>query len=356
MSKPAFFRLGTFSRDAGAPYVGMLVGDRVIAIEALAAHFPRDTDVPSTMQAVLSDWQQSFDGLQRAATAIAATAASTLMSQSRLLSELHVHAPVPRPGTVYCSGANYKKHVVDLIIAHQDQAETHGMTLERKRAWAMQKMDERALNGTPFIFIKPQSTVTGPFDPIVVPFDALKPDWELELGVVIGRRARRVSKEHALEYVAGYTVVNDITLREKVFRSKSDSPELGMDFTTSKGAPTFLPMGPYLVPAAFVSDPQKLRITLKLNGDIMQDEETSDMIFTVARLIEYLSHGVELQPGDVICTGSPAGNGMHYNRFIRDGDVLEGSIAGASVDLGSQRNPCILERRSVTSPTASPSP
>ena len=251
---------------------------------------------------------------------------------------------MPKPGTIYCSGANYKKHVVDLIIAHQDQAATQGMSLEQKRAWGMNLMDERARTGTPFIFIKPQSALTGPFDSIIVPFDAEKPDWELELGVVIGRPARRVPKERALDYVAGYTVVNDITLREKVFRKKTDSPELGMDFTISKGAPSFLPMGPYLVPAAFVRDPQQLHVTLKLNGQVMQDEETSDMIFTVARLIEYLSQGVELQPGDVICTGSPAGNGMHYNRFIRDGDVLEGSIKGPAVDLGTQRNPCVAER------------
>lgn len=340
MSDTGFFRLGTFSSEARAPYAGMLVGDRVIAVDALGAY----ARVPGAMQDLLSDWQQSFEALQRAAAAIATGEASTLMSQSRPLSELRVHAPVPRPGTIYCSGANYKKHVVDLIIAHQDQAETQTMTLEEKRAWGMKLMDERARTGTPFIFIKPLSTLTGPFDPVVVPFDAVKPDWELELGVVIGRRARRVPKERALDHVAGYTVVNDITLREKVFRKKSDSPELGMDFTTSKGAPTFLPMGPYLVPAAFVGDPQQLRLTLKLNGEIMQNEETSDMIFTVARLIEYLSHGVELQPGDVICTGSPAGNGMHYNRFIREGDMLEGSISGSGVELGTQRNPCVLER------------
>jgi 2,4-diketo-3-deoxy-L-fuconate hydrolase len=217
------------------------------------------------------------------------------------------------------------------------------MTVEQKRAWGMKLMDERAANGTPFIFIKPQSSVTGPFDPIIVPHDAKKPDWELELAVVIGRRARRVSTNQALDYIAGYTVVNDVTLREKVFRRKTDSPELGMDFAMSKGAPSFLPMGPYLVPAVFAGDPQKLRVTLKLNGKVMQDEETSDMIFSVARLIEYLSANVELRPGDVICTGSPAGNGMHYGRFIQDGDVLEGSITGPVSDLGTQRNPCVLE-------------
>jgi 2-keto-4-pentenoate hydratase/2-oxohepta-3-ene-1,7-dioic acid hydratase in catechol pathway len=256
------------------------------------------------------------------------------------LQQLRVHAPIPKPGTVYCSGANYKKHVAELIVAHQNDERTRGMSLDEKRAWALSLMDRRAESGTPFIFVKPQSSVTGPFDRIAVPEVREKPDWELELAVVIGRRARRVSREHALEYVAGYTIANDITLREKVFRGKTDSPELGMDFVLSKGAPGFLPLGPYLVPAAFVPDPQKLRLTLKLNGKVMQDEDTSDMIFTVARLIEYLSVGVELQPGDVICTGSPAGNGMHYGRFLQEGDELEGSITG----LGVQRNRCFLDR------------
>jgi 2,4-diketo-3-deoxy-L-fuconate hydrolase len=323
MSDTMPFKLGTFSAGSAPPFVGCLVGDRVLPLEA------------ATMLDLLADWERNFDAISR------------LVGQApagRPLGELRVHAPIPKPGTIYCSGANYKKHVVELIIAHQDQSQTQGMSLEQRREWGMRLMDERAATGTPFIFIKPQSSVTGPFDTVIVPHDAKKPDWELELGVVIGRRARRVPRERALDYVAGYTIVNDITLREKVFRRKSDSPELGMDFAMSKGAPTFLPMGPYLVPAAFVGDPQKLRLTLKLNGQVMQDEETSDMIFDVARLIEYISAGVELQPGDVICTGSPAGNGIHYNRFIQEGDVLEGTITGPSVDLGIQRNPCTIER------------
>lgn len=307
----------------------------MIAIEAI---FPC-----ATLLDVLDDWQSRFAILSDVASGLVASPSSQLAHQLRPLSELTVHAPIPQPRTIYCSGANYKKHVVELIVAHQEQAETQGMSLEQKRARGMQLMDERAANGTPFIFIKPQSAVTGPFDPVIVPQDAKKPDWELELGVVIGRRTRRVSRDRALDYVAGYTVVNDITLRERVFRRKSDSPELGMDFTVSKGAPGFLPMGPLLAPAAFVGDPQQLRVTLKLNGKVMQDESTSDMIFTVAHLIEYLSGGVELQPGDVICTGSPAGNGMHYGRFIQEGDVLEGSITGPLLGLGTQRNPCRLE-------------
>lgn len=333
MSHAPTFSLGTFSLPGSSPFVGLVIDAQVIDLRELGAPF----SACATMLDVLEHWDRNFDSLRQASTAA--------RGKGRALKELHVHAPVPKPGTIYCSGANYKKHVVDLIIAHQERAETQSMTQEQKRAWGMRMMDERAASGTPFIFIKPQSSVTGPFDPIVVPYDAKKPDWELELGVVIGRRARRVSRERALDYVAGYTVVNDITLREKVFRRKTDSPELGMDFAMCKGAPSFLPMGPYLVPAVFVGDPQRLHLTLKLNGQVMQDEETTDMIFTVARLVEYLSASVELQPGDLICTGSPAGNGMHYNRFIQEGDVLEGSITGAMMSLGTQRNPCTVESR-----------
>jgi len=342
--QPTPFKLGTFSIAGCRPFAGLVLDNRVIALSALRTFGGASSlRLGETILEVLAQWESNFAALQDIVFEMINGRSPELQRHSCALDQVHVHAPIPEPRTLYCSGANYKKHVVDLIIAHQDQAATLGMTLETKRAWGMKLMDERAAHGTPFIFIKPQSTVTGPFDPIIVPYDARKPDWELELAVVIGKHARRVARDRALDYVAGYTVVNDITLREKVFRRTTDSPELGMDFALSKGAPSFLPMGPYLVPAAFAGDPQKLRLTLKLNGMVMQDEGTSDMIFTVARLIEYLSASVELQPGDVLCTGSPAGNGMHFGRFIQGGDVLEGNISGPMIDLGTQRNPCLQE-------------
>ena len=166
---------------------------------------------------------------------------------------------------------------------------------------------------------------------------ATQPDWELELAVIIGKPARHVRRENALDYVAGYTIVNDITNRDLVFRKDAGTWE--RTGSRPKASPGYLPIGPYLVPAAFVADPQNLQITLKLNGQMMQDESTADMIFGVARIIEYLSKHVQLWPGDLIATGSPAGNGTHYNRFLKPGDVMEGSITG----LGTQRNPCIAE-------------
>jgi 2,4-didehydro-3-deoxy-L-rhamnonate hydrolase len=338
--KQSFF-LGTFSTAGCRPFPGLVLNDQVIALYAFKSlsTIPGALEVArcETLLELLDRWDLHFPALQEVAYLLAGNGEGWKL---RPISELTVHAPLPEPRTIYCSGANYKKHVVDLIVAHQEQAETQGMSAEQKRAWGMKLMDERAATGTPFIFIKPQSAVVGPFDPVIVPPDARKPDWELELAVVIGRRARRVPRTSSLDYVAGYTVVNDITIREKVFRRKSDSPELGMDFTVSKGAPSFLPMGPFLVPAAFTGDPQQLRLKLTLNGQIMQDESTADMIFTVAHLVEYLSAHVELQPGDLICTGSPAGNGMHYGRFIEDGDLLEGSIESSSLKFGTQKNLC----------------
>jgi 2-keto-4-pentenoate hydratase/2-oxohepta-3-ene-1,7-dioic acid hydratase in catechol pathway len=335
------FKLGTFSIAGCSAFPGMVVGERVLSLHAVASYLGRSgrqLEGYGSMQSLLSHWEHDFPLLEEVAEALEHARAPDLVLSSAPLAALCVGAPLPEPRHVYCSGANYKKHVVQLIVA-QVSDETQGMGAEERRAFGERKMDDRARKGTPFFFLKSQSAVTGPFDPIVLPIDAEQPDWELELAVVIGRSARRVSRERALDYVAGYTIANDITRRERVNRKQGDAREMGMDWIASKCAPTFLPLGPYIIPAAFIGDPQSLRITLKLNGATMQDESTSDMIFGVARLLEHLSAIVELQPGDVICTGSPAGNGAHYGRFLRPGDVLEGSISG----LGAQRNVCTRE-------------
>jgi 2,4-didehydro-3-deoxy-L-rhamnonate hydrolase len=153
--------------------------------------------------------------------------------------------------------------------------------------------------------------------------------------VVIDRPAFHVPRAAAHDYIAGYTICNDITNRELVHRQ--DLKAIGSDWVMGKSLPGYLPMGPYLVPSAFVPTPQDVRITLKLNREVKQDESTADMIFDIPQLIEYLSSRIRLWPGDLLLTGSPSGNGSHYNRFLRPGDVLEGSITG----LGAQRNLCV---------------
>lgn len=337
------FRLGTFSCAGGPAFPGMVVDERVVSLHAVSqslAAAGRPLLGWDSMLSLLSSWDHDWPLLVEAAEALTHARAPELAGCAAPESALAVLAPIPAPRHVYCSGANYKKHVVQLISA-QASEETRGMSAAERHGFGVRKMDERARSGTPYFFLKAPSAVTGPFDPIVLPADAQQPDWELELAVVIGRTARHVSRELALDYVAGYTIANDITRRELINRRPGDVPEMGMNWILAKSAPTFLPLGPYLVPAAYVADPQALQIRLDLNGETMQDESTADMIFGVGRLIENLSAAVALQPGDVICTGSPAGNGAHYRRFLRPGDVLQGSITG----LGSQRNLCVSERR-----------
>jgi len=236
------------------------------------------------------------------------------------------------------SGANYFKHVVDLIVdlGPGKTPGTEGMDAVQLRAHAQELMTRRRAEGSPYFFSKPVSAMSGPFDPIVLSPGAEQPDWELELAVVIGKPARNVSRAEAADYIAGYAIANDITNRDQVW-TKGDMKPMGTDWIASKSSPTYLPVGPYIVPASHVADPQQLQLELRLNGETKQNETTADMIFDVARLIENLSGLVQLLPGDLVYTGSPAGNGTHYHRFLRPGDVVEGSITG----LGVQRTPVI---------------
>ena len=321
----------------GRPFAAIVVNERVLSLVSALPYLRRhglELSATSSVLELLTRWTHNFAVLQRLAQALANDRDPELEHAALPVTAVHLHPPVDLPRQVFCSGANYKKHVIELHVA-QTFHKNEGMSREERLAAGTKMMDERAATGTPFFFCKAQSTITGPYDDIVLPADVTQPDWELELGVVIGKPARHVRRAEALDYVAGYVVVNDITARERV--NRKDMKEMGMDWVASKCAPTFLPMGPWLAPAAFVGDPQRLRINLKLNGETMQDESTADMIFDVARLIETLSTFCLLQPGDLICTGSPAGNGMHYGRFLRPGDVMEGTIEG----IGTIRNTCV---------------
>ena len=325
------FSLGTFSQGDGARFAGLCFGERVIALREVheqagqaGARWARDASVLDLLQ----DWDASLAALQRLADRL-----TPQHEAARPMADLHVHPPVDLPRQVLCTGANYRKHVVDLTIDMGVGPE--GLAGDELRRWAEKMMDERAASGEPYAFPKLPSAITGAFDPIVLPATTAQPDWELELAVIIGRPARHVRREDALQHVAGYAIVNDVSARDLIART--DYKMLGTDWLRSKSPPSFMPFGPVLVPACFVPDPQNLRLTLKLNGQTMQDESTSDMLFDVARQIEYLSRHVQLWPGDLIATGSPAGNGTHYGRYLRHGDVVDAAIEG----LGAQRNVCV---------------
>jgi 2,4-diketo-3-deoxy-L-fuconate hydrolase len=175
----------------------------------------------------------------------------------------------------------------------------------------------------PILFSKASSALSGPYDPVILPRGSLKADWEVELGVVIGREALYVSEAKALEHVAGYCTINDVSEREFQI-------ERGGQWIKGKSAPTFGPIGPWFVTADEVPDPQNLTLSLSLNGTVMQSSNTSDMIFSVAEIISYMSRFMKLQPGDIIASGTPSGVGMGMSpqRFLKPGDVMEAEVEG----------------------------
>ncbi|MEA3176536.1 MAG: hypothetical protein QOI59_59 [Gammaproteobacteria bacterium] len=332
------FGLGSFRTAAGRAFVGLVLEEegefQVVDLNHLELRGPTQGAAHgASLLLLLEEWDHYFPELLQAREMLSDGRRPLVVRHP--LKSLENHVPyIPRQ--ILCVGANYRTHVIDMLVA-QPSPHMAGLSIEQRRAAAEKMMDERALHGVPYAFSKLPSCVAGPFDPLVLPADVQKPDWELELAVIIGRRARHVAREFALEYVAGFAIANDVTARDRVYRA--DIPDLATDFLAGKSSPGFLPFGPWITPRCFV-DHAHLRITLELNGDLMQDGATGDMIFDVPRQIEYLSDRVELWPGDVICTGSPAGNGMHHQRFLRSGDEVYGAITG----LGEIRNRCVLER------------
>jgi 2-keto-4-pentenoate hydratase/2-oxohepta-3-ene-1,7-dioic acid hydratase in catechol pathway len=208
---------------------------------------------------------------------------------------LRVGAPVAKPGAVLCIGQNYAAHAAE---------------------------SGDAPPSVPILFFKHPNTVVGPFDEVIIPPGAEKVDWEVELAVVIGKRAAYLSSpEEALEYVAGYTVSNDVS--ERSYQVEHS----GGQWSKGKCCATFNPLGPVLVPAEEVGDPQQLRLYSAVNGETRQDSNTSDMIFSVAYIIWHLSQYLVLDPGDIINTGTPQGVALSGKfPYLRAGDRMEIAI------------------------------
>jgi 2-keto-4-pentenoate hydratase/2-oxohepta-3-ene-1,7-dioic acid hydratase in catechol pathway len=210
--------------------------------------------------------------------------------------------PIERPWKIVCVGLNYRDH-----------AEEQGVELPE----------------APLLFAKWPNTLIGPGEPIVLPAEAQEVDFEAELGVVIGTTAKHVSEAQALDHVRGYIPLNDVSARDLQFADKQ--------WTRGKSPDTFCPVGPRLVPAEEVGDPQGLAIRCVLNGETMQDSSTAQMIFSVAEIIAYVSRVITLEPGDLIATGTPAGVGVFRDPkvLLKDGDEVTVEIEG----LGALTNP-----------------
>jgi 2-keto-4-pentenoate hydratase/2-oxohepta-3-ene-1,7-dioic acid hydratase in catechol pathway len=237
------------------------------------------------------------DGVERVRAALAAGTLAPLDAPGA-----RVGAPVARPGKVVCIGLNYRDH-----------AEETGAAIPPR----------------PVVFMKDPGTVVGPFDEVLIPRNSVKTDWEVELAVVIGSRARYLeSPEHAMDVIAGYAVSNDVSEREFQL-------EYSGQWDLGKSCETFNPLGPWLVTADEVADPQALGLRLSVDGVPRQDGRTKNMIFDVAYIVWYLSQYLVLEPGDVINTGTPAGValGIPGNPYLRPGQTVELGIDG----LGTQR-------------------
>jgi 2-keto-4-pentenoate hydratase/2-oxohepta-3-ene-1,7-dioic acid hydratase in catechol pathway len=310
------FGLGTFAAPDGAGYPGLVVDGRV---RDLRPEF-------SSTLAMLREWDAVLPRLHE----LAAQGAS-----GEALQTLRPLPPVEPSGQILCAGANYTKHLHQMIFA-QLKRQGDQRPDDAQRAEAIERTARRSTVEDPFFFVGLPSALSGANDDVILWGPGSEHDWELELAVVIGRGGRNIPQSAALDHVAGYTIANDVSTRDVMFR-----PGFPMtDFAMAKLRPTFFPVGPYIVPTEFVPDYRDLRITLKVNGDVMQDEGVDDIIYGVEQLIAYVSRAVELRPGDLLLTGSPAGNAAHHdNRWLRPGDVMEGEITG----LGSQRNTCIAE-------------
>lgn len=231
---------------------------------------------------------------------------------SLAVSDVKLLVPIAHPSKLILLAGNYSKHI----------EEGGGRAAERRETF-------------PYLFLKPPlTTLTHPGDPIRIP--AVSPDqidWEIELGVVMGREAKGVSEADALQYVAGYTVVNDVSDRafhpnpHRIPRPKDEF----FDWQHGKWHDTFCPMGPCVLPADETPDPQQLKLQLRVNGVVEQDASTAQMIFPVAAIIEFISQFVTLVPGDVISTGTPHGVGKAKGKFLKRGDRVEAEIGGIGV-------------------------
>jgi 2,4-diketo-3-deoxy-L-fuconate hydrolase len=312
------FAIGTFASD-GRDFPALVHPDGAVA--DLSDRF-WDT------HAIFDDWERNFAVLGDLS---AESGRATLRVE-----DLRARPPLAHPNMLM-TGANYKTHVAQMMTKNRSNQHNRrpGESDEEFYQRNYQAMEERARGGVPFFWTGLHSSLIGANDDIVLPVLGEQPDWELELGVVIGGTGRYLTPDEAQGLIAGYTIVNDLGTVD-IFRRTDVN--WGYDWV-SKHQPTFKPAGPFIVPAPFVTIDDDVRITLSVNGQVMQDWPVNDFVFTPAQVITYASERIRLQPGDLLCMGSPPGNGAHHGRFLQDGDVIDAGITY----LGRQQNRCVAE-------------
>lgn len=301
-------------RHEDSDLLGYYADDRVYPLDLAAEAFAADVGEDLELEGIddllgllppdgiggdaarrLSDWIDQADPEQLEDLAIP-------------VNETDLVVPIPNPPKILLLAGNYAEHV----------AERGGVAVERQETF-------------PYVFMKPKTTLSDPGSAVVIPkISPNQIDWECELGVVIGRTCRNVTEAEAIRYVAGYTVVNDIS--DRAFRPnpgrRARDRDKHFDWMHGKWHDTFLPVGPCILSANVVRDPQDLRLRLTVNGQVKQNASTSQMVFPVAAVIAFLSQWMTLEPGDLIATGTPSGTGSATGTFLKAGDTVVASIEG----------------------------
>jgi len=315
------FKLGTFAKNGGGSFAAIVLGNDAFDLAAAAAAARKGSlSSAASIDGLLQNWDANFPVLQE----IAAFIQKQGSSGATKLASLRPLPPVARPGKMFYAAQNFQEHVDEMIRA--------GMT----PAGGPKFTGEKATSH-PYLFLKAPSTLAGAHDDIEIPRGMKKIDWEAEIALAIGKRGKHITAERALDHVAGFMTTNDVSCRDMQMRP--DRPALRSDWLGGKSHDKFAPMGPLLVPRAFVPNAMNLFIRLTVNGEIKQNGNTSQFIFTPEEQIAYASDILTLECGDVFSCGTCGGVGQGTNTFLKAGDVMETEIES----LGKMRNRFVAE-------------
>jgi 2-keto-4-pentenoate hydratase/2-oxohepta-3-ene-1,7-dioic acid hydratase in catechol pathway len=290
--------------DNGATKAGIEVDGFVFNLASeIAFHGPDSGIDGSSLDTAIRRWTDLEPVLGKIANSPSTSATA--------IGDIKLCAPFSNPGTMYCAGANYYGHAKEM-----------GNELDKSTI-------------EPLFFLKSNGAIIGPNDDIRLPKDySQKYDWEVELAAVIGHEGHHLTLDNAMDIVVGYTIFNDVSARDVGRRTDWN---FGMDWFRHKSFDTSAPMGPWIIPASKIGDPQNLNIKTTISGEVMQDDNTNDMVFSIAELIVSLTKQVPLRPGDIIATGTCAGVGVFRGIFLKPGDDIKLEIEG----IGELCNPVV---------------
>lgn len=321
------FKLGTFDQG-GRTFVGLVLNDSV-AVDLSKA----DASLPSDMKVLL----EQYDTVRSKLASIAAAASAARPAHAYDITSLKILPPV-MPQNILNAAVNYVEHAREMQgRSPNDMVPPADAPKSITGIWERKSGDTRH---NPYVFVKPVGSVIASGDAIRLPPGRERVDWECELAIVVGKTATAVPVAQARDYIAGYTLQNDVSDRG----GRGDNRH-GSDWFIGKGHDTFAPLGPFIVPKEFVSDPQKLRITFTLSGKVMQDSSTDRMTHDVYEMLSFVSHILTLKPGDIVSTGSPAGVGAARNVFMKAGDTSVCAID----QIGTITNPVVAGRAATSS-------